>query len=58
MYQAATQANAALVADRDVRLEKCVSRWRIKPRTGIKCPNIKFELEKGLAALEFNDPVR
>jgi hypothetical protein len=24
----------------------------------IKCPNIRFELEKGLAVLEFNDPVR
>ena len=31
---------------------------RSKPRTEIQCPNIKFELEKGLEVLEFNDPVR
>jgi hypothetical protein len=32
--------------------------WRKRLREGIECPNIKFELEKGLALLEFNDPVR
>ncbi len=26
--------------------------WRSKPRTGIKCPNIKFELEKGLGRVD------
>ena len=31
---------------------------RSKPRTEIQCPNIRFELEKGLGVLEFNDPVR
>ena len=31
--------------------------WCRTPRMWIKCLNIRFELEKGLAVLEFNDPV-